>query len=316
MVADAISLTKIAAVIAKEGYKGLKRLRPEYAVFWKTFEAKLKPRARDVPWDRLKELRLDFEFVGEAVGLMRGEVAKRKAMRKRVAKLAQPPEGSEYDSDEIVEIVMKAAEEAAVKAIRDDRGVTAMQGKMTRGQIEENQREILEKLAGLEALMLKQGAQPGRLADAGPLTPGNGGRAHKEARAPRKSARSGAGPTARREVREAETELKGILDTDPGVEAAIERAALPTGEFAYRPDFLVKDQSGINWLVALEAEPVLKDPDARSGARRYAALATAAARSLPEDWRFAVVTPGDLTAADSWADVVVSSKELTDSWLQ
>src|SRR3954452_17052352 len=149
-------LTEVAAgwkllAAAKEGFDALKKLQPEYARFWKRFEAQLKPEARDLPWSRLELLRVDPEFCGQACGLIRGDPEKRKQTRARIETLATPPEGGRYNADEIAQRGMRAAEGNAVAAAKEDRDVTAKRGCLIEGEV----RELRKEVAEMRDLLLK-----------------------------------------------------------------------------------------------------------------------------------------------------------------
>lgn len=305
MLGEIATTAKIASAAAK-GLEALKRLQPEYAKFWKSFAKALKPQSRDLPWERLEQLRLDPEFVGEACGFIRGDHEKRKAMRRRVAALAKPPRGGRYDSDEIVEVVMRAADDAAVDAAGDDRDVTAQRQRLLEGQflevidqmnrIEQGQERIEERLDG----------RPLRARTATEPLPWDGGRPP-----------SGTKPDHKHpsEARRAEIELGQILESDPEVAAALESPSLPSDKLGYRPDFVVKDREGVNWVVEVKSESALRLPSVRKQVLGLATLTGQAAQALPEDWRFALVTPATLESAKSWTDVLTHSHEQNDAWL-
>jgi hypothetical protein len=304
---------KIASVAAK-GFSALRRLQPEYAKFWKSFKAELEPQGRDLPWDRLEQLRLDPEFVGEACGLIRGDNQKRKAMRKHIATLAEPPEGSRYDSDEIVEVVMRAADKSAVKAARDDRDVAAQRGRLIEGQITDLHQALLDEFQefrewrnrlpeemekqierGIEERLERR---PLRTRPA--LPPKDRGS---------QSPQTEPHPKQPGKTQRAEIELGRILQSDPDVVASLESTSLPSDKLGYRPDFVVKDRRGTNWVIEVKGESALRLPNVQEHVQTLAILTTEANHALPEDWRFAVVTPTDLSTAHTWGDVLMHSEE-------
>ncbi len=291
------TVAKIASVAVK-GFEALKRLQPEYAKFWKSFERALKPQRRDLPWERLAQLRLDPEFVGEACGFIRGDYEKRKAMRRRVVALAKQPQDGRYDSDEIVEVVMRAADDAAVEAAGNDRDVTAQRQRLLEGQF----REVIDKMnrieQGQKRIEERLKEQPLRARTSPP--PRGQGMAFP---------RTKPGRIPPEEPRRAEIELGRILESDPEVAVSLQSLSLPSDRLGYRPDFVVKDRQGTNWVIEVKEEPALRLPNVQKHVRRLATLTTEVDQTLSEDWRFAVVTPGDLSAAQTWGEVLAHSEE-------
>lgn len=297
---------KIAAVIAKGGFEALKKMQPEYARFWKHFQGQLKPLSRDLPWDRLASLRVDPEFVGQATGVISGDTKKREAMRERIGGLVRElPEGSRYDFNEAVGIVMAAADRAAVKAPHEDRDVVAAEGKRTRETFEEGNQKVLEALARMESMLAEQekiAVQPEtKPAPAGPAGP------HRKARGP-------SGPTAERQLSPesdaAETWLGRILEADPKVEGVLDADLLATYRLPYRPDFVLRDDEGVNWMVEVKAPRSLNLPNVRTHVERFSELTDIAGQELDDKWRFALVTPESIAAGDSWSEVLDKSSEL------
>lgn len=294
---------KIAAVIAKGGFEALKKMRPEYARFWKHFQAQLKPLSRDLPWDRLASLRVDPEFVGQATGLISGDTKKREVMRGRIGELVRElPEGSRYDFNEAVGIVMAAADRAAVKAPHEDRDVAAAEGRRTRETFEEGNEKVLEALARMESMLAEQAkiavqpeTRPAAAAPAGQ---------HRKARGP------AAGRQLSPESDAAETWLGRILEADPKVEGVLDADLLATYRLPYRPDFVLRDDEGVNWMVEVKAPRSLNLPNVRTHVERFSELIDTAGRELDDKWRFALVTPESVAAGDSWSEVLDKSSEL------
>ncbi len=298
---------KIAAVIAKGGFEALKKMQPEYARFWKYFQGQLKPLSRDLPWDRLASLRVDPEFVGQATGLINGDIKKREAMRGRIGGLVRElPEGSRYDFNEAVGIVMAAADRAAVKAPHEDRDVVAAQGRRTRETVEEGNEKVLEALTRMEGMLAEQeksvAVQPKMKPT--PAVP---------AGQPRK-VRGPSGPTDGRQLSPesdaAETWLGRILEADPKVEGVLDADLLATYRLPYRPDFVLRDDEGVNWMVEVKAPRSLNLPNVRTHVERFSELTGIAGQKLDDEWRFALVTPESVAAGDSWSEVLDKSSEL------
>ena len=275
MLAEIASAAKLAKAAA-QGLAALQRLQPEYGKFWKKFEAGIKPEARDLPWDRLKALRLDPEFVGAACGLIRGNHDDRKRMRNRVVEMADPPEGGRYDADEIVERVMRVADESAVAAARDDRDVTAQRGRLLEGRIDEVEQNLSAQLRELQEAMAA--LQPPPVA---------------------KRSRQFRGVPERFDS-VAEEKLSHLLDHDPTVQTWTQQPAVSDGGRTYRPDFVVRDGQGVNWFVELKGDHLAADNQAVWTAK----LVESAAEKVAEDWRFALVTPTMVDGSASWSDLL------------
>jgi hypothetical protein len=287
---------------AKEGFDALRKLQPEYGHFWKKFEAELKPEARDLPWARLESLRVDPEFCGQACGLIRGDTKKRRQMRGRIEALATPPEGGRYDASEIVERVMRAADDSAVAAAKEDRDVTAQRGRLIEGEI----RELREEVADLRELLVKlQPAPPTGGAQAQLETD----RLHEHLAYDRLQLPEPARNRERQLASRAEMKLQRILERDPDVQAALPSAQLRDGDRRYIPDFAVRDSEGINWFVEVKGDQALQG-FAGKQLRRLADLTQKAGLELPGEWRFALVTPSCLAGSTSWAEVLARAPEI------
>jgi hypothetical protein len=304
-VSGEVVIGKIAAAIAKGGFEALKKMQPEYGRFWKHFQAELKPLSRDLPWDRLASLQVDPEFVGQATGLIRGDVKKRELMRGRIGELVRElPEGSRYDFNEAVGIVMAAADRAAVKAPHVDRDVTAAEGRRTRETFEKGNEKVLEALARLESKLAEQEKTAVRPeARPTPAVPAE----QREARGP-------SGPTGGRQLSPesdaAETWLGRILEADPKVESVLNADLLATHRLPYRPDFVLRDDDGVNWMVEVKAPRSLNLPNVRTHVERFSELTDIAGQELDDEWRFALVTPESVAAGDSWSEVLGKSSKL------
>jgi hypothetical protein len=285
MLGEIASAAKIAGAAA-QGFAALQRLQPEFGKFWKKFESELKPEERDIPWDRLAMLRVDPEFVGAACGYVRGDHAGRKKLRKRIVELAEPPMGGRYDQDEIVEKVMRAADESAVAAAKDDRDVAAQRGRLLESRIDEVEHNLSRQLSELQKAMTA-------------IQPERRGRPEGGTR--------GAPSDPRATIREAARKLGRLLRQDPNVQAWAEQPKVRTGGVGYRPDFVVRDRNGTNWFVELKSDVWLGRPDMRSQAHEVAKLVQLASRGLDADWRFVLLTPDHVNTAESWNEVLTSS---------
>lgn len=288
MVLGEIAALAAIAKAAKQGYDAVKKLQPEYGRFWKAFERELKPRSMDIPWARIESLRLSPEFIGEACGLIRGDWEKRKAMRKRVVALVVRPEKGQFEEGEIVELVMKAADASAVKAISDDRYVTVQQGQMIQGQLA----ELAAEFEKMQELIREVGKPLG--GDAAAL---------REPLQPRRDDGGWALSTA-------ELKLRGILGEDPGIGAALESICPDLDETSHVPDFAVRDEEGTNWLIEVKSDASLQRPEVRRQVRALADLTTRAADDMSGDWRFMVLTPSNLADSTSWSDIRASARDL------
>jgi hypothetical protein len=291
---------------AKQGFDALKKLQPEYGRFWKKFEAELKPEARDLPWTRLESLRVDPEFCGQACGLIRGDSQKRKQMRDRIRTLAVPPPGGRYDADEIVERVMRAANDSAVAAAKEDREVTAQRSHLLEGEI----RELREEVGELRELLVK--LQPT------PPTTGDAQAQSQTRRPPEELAYESLQlpvPARNRErtlASRVEKKLQRILNRDPGVQEVLPSIKLRDGDRRYIPDFAIRNSQGVNWFVEVKGDHALQGAAGKQ-LRRLAELTQRAGQQLPGDWRFAVVTPSSLVGATSWSEVLANGAELPRS---
>ena len=281
MLGEIASAAKIAATAAR-GFAALQRLQPEFGRFWKKFESEMKPEARDIPWDRLEMLRVDPEFVGAACGYIRGDRAGRKKLRERIVELAEPPAGGRYDQDEIVERVMRAADESAVAAARDDRDVAAQRGRLLEDRIDEVEENLSRQLRELQATMT--GIQPERR-----RRPGGGTR----------SALGGSGTA----LLDAARKLGRLLKRDPDVQAWAEGPKLRADGVGYQPDFVVRDRDGVNWFIELKSDAALGRSAMRSQLQEIAHLVQHASQDLGAEWRFLLLTPAQVEAAESWNEV-------------
>jgi hypothetical protein len=288
MLGEIASAAKIAGAAA-QGFAALQRLQPEYGKFWKKFESELKPEERDIPWDKLAMLRVDPEFVGSACGYIRGDRASRKKLRKRIVELAEPPVGGRYDQDEIVERVMRAADESAVAAAKDDRDVAAQRGRLLEARVDEMEENLSRQLSELQEAMAA--IQPER-----PRRPGGG-------------TRSALGdPHAA--LLESTRKLVRLLDQDPNVQVWGEQAKLRIGGFGYRPDFVVRDRNGVNWFVELKSDAWLDRPEMRRQAHEVANLVQTASQGLGHEWRFLLLTPVCVNTAESWSELLTHRPSL------
>jgi hypothetical protein len=290
----------LIVALGKKAWSEVKKLQPAYARFWKVFERELKGLARDIPWDRLRGLRYDPEFVGLANGLIEGSHEKRKLFRRRIKALATPPQGSRYNKEEVIERVMAVADQAAAKAPLSDRDVTVSQGNQTRGLITEGQREVVDELKRMRGILDELVADNRMPPPAEPL-------AAPEPREPGEKAAQGTS------VGEslAAIAFSNLLHADPDVEVTLEAPSIPWGEYTpYRPDFIVKDSSGVNWMVELSAHPNLP-ARAQEAVNGLEVLAQAASQELSSDWRVATVKSDALAEATSWSDLIGGPGPLT-----
>ncbi len=110
---------KIAAA-AKKGLPAVLGLQPEYGPFWKSFWARVKPSGGDLPSEVIEGWRLDPEFIGAALRLMRGERAGLTWLRdERFARAAgQRPCGSRLSEQQVTDQLTVWAREAAIEAMR------------------------------------------------------------------------------------------------------------------------------------------------------------------------------------------------------
>jgi hypothetical protein len=284
MLGEIAAAAKIA-VAAGQGFAALKKLQPEYGRFWKKFEAGLKPEERDIPWDHLKALRVDPDFVGAACGLIRGDHDARRRFRARVVELADPPEGGRYDAGEVVERVMRVADESAVAAAKDDRDVTARGTRLLEGRLDELERNMGAEIRELREAMIAREPPP-------------------VAAPPESPRRLRGGPP--RPDSKAEAQLGRFLDHDPTIQDWTQGAILSGGSRAYRPDFVVRDHNGVNWFVELKGDHLAD----RRQAQALKELVERAAGEVAANWRFVLVTPTMVEASKSWSELVARAEDV------
>lgn len=93
--------------------------RSDYGAFWKRFSKALREDP-NIPWDQIEPARVQPEFVGIALSLIKGNSGARDAVRTYFADLELPETAYETQS-QVEEKILRAALDAAIKAPKDDR---------------------------------------------------------------------------------------------------------------------------------------------------------------------------------------------------
>jgi hypothetical protein len=147
LVVSAIGLAKTA----REGIAAVRRQFPEYERFWKTFERSLEPE-HDIPREAIRShCYLQPEFIGMVIALVNGEDEARALMEAHFESFVEPPRGAREDKSTIVGRIMRAAEDAANAAARDERVAGRANRRLIEGRVAAAKQEILGALGNLGA---------------------------------------------------------------------------------------------------------------------------------------------------------------------
>jgi hypothetical protein len=288
---------KIVQAAAK-GFGALKRLQPEYGRFWRNFESRVQPESRDLPWEKIEQLRLDPDFVGAACGLIRGDHEKRKLMRRQIAALATPPEGGRYDAAEIIERVMQAADESAVAAAHDERAVSAQRSRLLEGRLDELEANLDRQFEELRKELTAIQPEPRR-----PKRRPRAARPRADEPRSGRTAGESAATAPREDMRTAEVKLDEILARDDEVVSFLTSADLQMDQPRYRPDFVVSEGTAGNWLVEIKSDSALERMKRQGQLREMGQRVFEASERLSAEWHQLLLTPAQLQAASSWAEV-------------
>lgn len=295
------SALQIAEAVSK-GFDAVRRLQPEYGIFWRQFEKKLQPKRRDLPWGEIERLRLDPDFIGEASGLIRGVHARREAILERFASIAVPPVGSRYTSEEIAAVLRDAADASAVEAAKSERAVVEQRTSLLAGHLDANQAALLDEFRRLrEEIARLSGTVTGLTGEVTDL--------QAEVSALR---RRGGGPADTGAPRssgtiqsDAERRLAEILARDPEVVAHVAQPALevPWAGRRYRPDFVAEDRDGINWLIEVKSGFLIDARAAQAQLDAFNHYVAKAALELDQRWEAILVSAEDLGSIGSWTEL-------------
>jgi hypothetical protein len=110
----------VAGQLARPGAEFARELlTSNYGVFWRAFSKAVK-NDQNVPWEQIKDLRLQPEFVGIAFGLIDGNDGARDSLKELLAGFEAAPNAYE-STEQVREKLYTAALQAASAAPKDDR---------------------------------------------------------------------------------------------------------------------------------------------------------------------------------------------------